>query len=110
MVIIKEERCVVCGEIIPEGTMVCVNCRDIEPSFDTAKTTIRLNNSVEVIRFSNLVSKCKDDVVVKSGHFAVNAKSMSALYSIDLTKTLDVEFYGYIPAEVQEGMKQFIII
>ena len=32
-----EDRCVVCGELIPEGRMVCPICENIEPSFDTIK-------------------------------------------------------------------------
>lgn len=88
--------------------LICPNCSDVEPSFNTEKITICLNGALEVGQFSELASKCKDDVVVKSGHFAVSAKSIPALYSIDLTKTLDVEFYGLIPYEVKKGIKKFI--
>lgn len=57
----------------------------------------------------NMIQGFEDDVVVKSGHFAVNAKSLMGLYSLDLTKPLKVEFYGNIPYEVRDDLKKFII-
>ena len=109
MIKISEERCVMCGEPIPEGRMICYRCDNVEPSFDTMQITISLNKITDISNFVALVSKCRDDVVVKSGHFAVNAKSLMGLYSLDLTKLLKVEFYGNIPYEVKEGMKKFIV-
>lgn len=104
-----EERCVVCGEIIPEGRLVCHKCEEVEPSFDTVKIDVLLDKITDIKDFVNLVSKCRDEVVVKSGYYSVNAKSIMGLFSLDLTKPLKVEFYGSIPYEVREGMKKFII-
>lgn len=104
-----EERCVVCGEIIPEGRLVCHKCEEVEPSFDTVKINVLLDKITDIKDFVNLVSKCRDEVVVKSGYYSVNAKSIMGLFSLDLTKPLKVEFYGSIPYEVREGMKKFII-
>ena len=98
-----------CGEPIPEGRMICHRCEDVEPSFDTTQIIVSLNKITDISKFVTLVSKCKDDVVVKSGHFAVNAKSLMALFSLDLTKPLKVEIYGNIPYKVREGMKKFIV-
>ena len=109
MIKISEERCVMCGEPIPEGRMICPVCENMEPSFDTTQIIISLNKITDISNFVALVSKCRDDVAVKSGHFAVNAKSLMALFSLDLTKPLKVEFYGNIPYEVREGMKKFIV-
>lgn len=105
----NEERCVMCGEPIPEGRMVCQKCEGIEPSFDTVKATVLLNKISDIKDFVNLALKCRDDVVVKSGNFAVSAKSILGLFSLDLTKPLRVEFYGMVPYEVREEMKKFII-
>lgn len=104
-----EERCVMCGKSIPEGRMVCHKCEGIEPSFDKIRITVDLNKFVDIAKFVNLASKCKDDVIVKSGRFAIDAKSLIGLYSLDLSKPLEVEFYGDIPYEVKEGMKKFIV-
>lgn len=104
-----EDRCVICGGYVPEGSMVCINCENTEPSFDTIKIMVSLDKIADIKNFVNLASKCRDDVVVKSGHYAVSAKSIMALFSLDLTKPLKVEFYGNIPYEVKEGMKKFIV-
>lgn len=105
----SEDKCVVCGGYVSEGRMVCHKCEYVEPSLDTTKITILLDKIVDIKDFVNLVSKCQDDVVVKSGHYIVSAKSIMALFSLDLTKPLKVEFYGSIPYEVREGINKFII-
>lgn len=106
----REDRCVICGDIIPEGMMVCPNCKkNSEPNFSTEKIWIKLKQIPDITEFVNLASKCEDDVVVKSGNYAVNAKSLLGLVSLDLTKTLEVEFHGNIPCDVREDMKKFII-
>ena len=105
----NEDRCVMCGEYVPEGRMICHRCEDVEPSFNTVQITVLLNKITDISKFVTLASKCQDDVVVKSGKFAINAKSIMGLYSLDLTKPLIVEFYGRVPFEVREGMKKFII-
>lgn len=106
---ISEERCVMCGESIPEGRMLCHKCEDVEPSFETTKVMVLLDKITDIKDFVNLVSKCTGDVTIGSGRFRVNAKSIMALFSLDLTKPLKVEFYGDIPYEVREGMKNFIV-
>ena len=88
--------------------MICHKCEHEEPSFNTAKATVHFNKMSDVYEFAELVSKCRCDVVVKSGHFSVNGKLVLALISIDLTEPLSVEFYGSVPYDVKEGMKKFI--
>ena len=105
----NEDRCVMCGGFVPEGRMVCVNCECAEPSFDTAKITVLLDKIADIREFVGLASMCKDDVVVKSGNFAVNAKSILGLFSLELSKPVKVEFYGSVPYKVKEGMKKFIV-
>lgn len=107
----NDEICVSCGAPIgtESGSMICRSCMDVEPSFDTTKIMISLSKITDVSKFVKLATKCKDDVVVKSGRFVVNAKSMIGLFSLDLTKPLKVEFYGCVPYEVREGMKKFIV-
>lgn len=102
--------CVACGAPIAteSGTMLCSTCMDIEPSFDTVEVSVLLDKITDIKDFVNLASKCPDDVVVKSGHYAVSAKSIMALFSLDLTNPLRVEFYGIVPYDVKEGMKKFI--
>ena len=105
----ETNTCVVCGVTIPEGRMVCPNCENMEPNFDTVKITVLLDKFTDIKDFVNLVSKCADDVTIGSGRFIVNAKSIMGLFSLDLSTPLNVEFYGDIPYEVKEGMKKFIV-
>lgn len=105
----KENRCIVCGIVIPEGTMVCPNCKVDDSNFNTEKFWIELKQISDITKFVNLALKCEDDVVAKSGNFAVNAKSLLSLVSLDLTKPLKVEFHGNIPYDVKEDIKNFII-
>ena len=111
MVKINEERCISCGAPLAteSGSMLCRRCMDIEPSFDTTKVMVLLDKITDIKEFVNLVSKCNDDVTIGSGRFAVDAKSIMGLFSLDLSKPLKVEFYGDIPYEVKEGMKKFIV-
>ena len=106
---ISEERCVMCGEPIPEGRMICHRCEDVEPSFDITQIIVSLNKITDIKDFVNLVSKCTDDVTIGSGRFKVNAKSIMVLFSLDLTKTLKVDFYGRIPYDIRDDLKKFII-
>jgi hypothetical protein len=89
--------------------MICPRCENIEPNFDTVNVNVLLDKITDIKDFVNLVSKCSDDVTIGSGRFKVNAKSIMALFSLDLSKPLKVEFYGDIPYEVKEGMKKFIV-
>lgn len=89
--------------------MICYNCETAEPSFGTTKIWVSLNQIAGISKFADLASKCKDDVVVRSGNFAVNAKSLMGLYSLDLSSPVMVEFYGHVPHEVVEEMKKFIV-
>ena len=89
--------------------MICYRCENTEINFNTTKITVYLNKITDISKFVNLTSKCQEDVVAKTGNFAVNAKSIMGLLSLDLSKPLKVEFYGDIPYEVKESMKKFIV-
>lgn len=93
--------------MISEVTLTNYECNT--QSFSTVKIWVCLNKIIDIRKFVELTSKCKDDVVIKSGNFAVNAKSLIGLYSIDLTKPVEVEFFGSIPYEVEQGVKEFIV-
>ena len=108
VIIINANKCVMCNTTIPEGKMICYNCETAEPSFGTTKIWVSLNQITDISKFVDLASRCKDDVVVKSGNFAVNAKSFMGLYSLDLSKPVMAEFFGYITNDVAEELKNFI--
>lgn len=106
----NDKICVACGSpVTTESEMICRDCMELEPCFDTIKITVLLDKIIDIREFVDLVSKCNDDVTIGSGRFAVDAKSIMGLFSLDLSKPLKVEFYGNIPYEVEEGMKKFIV-
>lgn len=103
------ERCVICNAIIPEDRQVCPKCENAEPTFSITKINISLNNLKDISAFIRLASKCSGDVVIISGHYAVNAKSILGVFSLDLSHPVVVEFYGAVPIEVQKRIKKYMI-
>ena len=107
-----ENRCVVCGNIIPEGIIVCVQCENKmlnRKDFYMVEFIVNIDTIDKVKEFCNLCSKCADNVLVYSGRYIVSGKSIMGLFSLDLTKPLKVELYGDIPCEVRAGMQKFIV-
>ena len=70
---------------------------------------VSLNKIIDIYKFVRLVSKCSNDVIVKTERYSVNAKSIMGLFSLDLSRALEVEFYGKIPIEVKAGIRKFIV-
>lgn len=115
-----EDRCVVCDEIVPEGTLVCPMCAERGRSFMNDDKFCRENPVIKKINiiidtidkvkdFCNLCSKCTGDVLVYSGRYTVSGKSIMGLFSLNLGKPVKVEIYGNISSEVEEGIKKFIV-
>lgn len=107
-----ENRCISCGQVIPEGSMSCLPCEDGRTNLrnlNVVETVVGINTVDKVKEFCSLCSKCPEDVLVYSGRYIISAKSLMGLFSLNLTKPLKVEFYGSIPDEVKEGMKKFIV-
>ena len=56
--------------------------------------TIQLNTINDVKNFVAIVSKYPFDVVLHSGRFAIDAKSIMGLFSLDLSHPVKVEVHG----------------
>lgn len=56
--------------------------------------TISLTQVDQVKRFVNLVAQAPYDVDMVSGRYTVNAKSMLGIYSLDLSKPIQVLMYS----------------
>lgn len=65
---------------------------------------IFLKKITDVSDFVNLASKCKGDVLVKSGKYTVSGKSIMGVFSLDLSKPLMVEIHDEIPADVRKAL------
>lgn len=107
-------KCLYCTNDTPEGMMICPNCEFEYKNYkkgedNMVETIIKLETLNDVKCFCNLCSMCSGEVDVFSDRYVVSGKSIMGLFSLDLTKALKVEFHGYIPHEVRERMKNFIV-
>ena len=51
-----------------------------------------LNSIDKVKQFVNVISKVDGDVFLQSGRYIIDAKSIMGIFSIDLTKPLEMSF------------------
>ena len=52
---------------------------------------IKLNTINEVNEFVNIVLQCPYDVDLVSGRYIIDAKSLMGIFSLDLTRPIDLE-------------------
>ena len=52
---------------------------------------IKLNTINEVKEFGNIVLQCPYDVDLVSGRYIIDAKSLMGIFSLDLTRPIDLE-------------------
>ena len=69
--------------------------------------TISLTQVTEVQDFVNLVSRFPFEVDIVSGRYTVNAKSLLGIYSLDLSRPLQVLIYSDDCAELMDALKAF---
>ena len=69
--------------------------------------TISLTQVSQVQDFVNLVKQFPFDVDMVSGRYTVNAKSMLGIYSLDLSKPLQVLIYSDDCGELKSALKAF---
>ena len=53
---------------------------------------VMLNSIEKVKQFVNVTSKVDGDVFLQSGRYIIDAKSIMGIFSIDLTKPLEMSF------------------
>lgn len=70
--------------------------------------TISLTQVNQVKQFVNLVERAPYDVDVVSGRYTVNAKSMLGIYSLDLSKPIQVLIYSDDCEELKKDLAEFI--
>lgn len=70
--------------------------------------TISLTQVDQVKRFVNLVAQAPYDVDMVSGRYTVNAKSMLGIYSLDLSKPIQVLMYSDDCEELKKELAEFI--
>ena len=70
--------------------------------------TISLTQVNQVKQFVNLVERAPYDVDVVSGRYTVNAKSMLGIYSLDLSKQIQVLIYSDDCEELKRDLAEFM--
>ncbi len=70
---------------------------------------IMLNTINDVKVFVNTVSKYDFDVDLISGRYAVDAKSIMGIFSLDLSKPIRMEVHSEDCAKFLEEIKPFIV-
>lgn len=70
--------------------------------------TISLTQVDQVRRFVNLVAQAPYDVDMVSGRYTVNAKSMLGIYSLDLSKPIQVLMYSDDCEELKKELTEFM--
>ena len=72
----------------------------------TVQSKIMLPTVADVKVFISVMNDCpSDEVVLKSGRYVVNAKSLMGIFSLDLDQPVDIEF----PVEVHKFVKENVL-
>lgn len=70
--------------------------------------SIMLSSIDDVKNFVNLVSKCDFDVDLVSGRYVVDAKSIMGIFSLDLSKSIEMQIHSDDCAAFMEELKPFL--
>ena len=73
------------------------------------KTTVMLGTINDVKSFVTVVSQCDYDVDLISGRYAVDAKSIMGIFSLDLSKPIKLEAHTDDASAFFAQIKEFIV-
>ncbi len=68
---------------------------------------ISLEVAQRVKEFVNITQACDYEILLKSGKYVVDAKSILGIFSLDLSQPLTVEIYSDDCAPLLEQLKKF---
>ena len=71
--------------------------------------TICINTINDVKNFVNIVTKCDYDVDIVSGRYAIDAKSIMGIFSLDLSKELTLNIHSDNCADFLDEIKSYIV-
>ncbi|MBQ8781017.1 MAG: HPr family phosphocarrier protein [Oscillospiraceae bacterium] len=74
-----------------------------------SKATIMLSTINDVKNFVTLVSKCDYDVDLISGRYAIDAKSIMGIFSLDLSKPIALEAHTDDASKFFGEIKSYIV-
>lgn len=73
----------------------------------TAK--IRINTIEDVKKFVSVVTGVDFDVDIVSGRYAIDAKSIMGIFSLDLSKDLELRIHSENCGEFLDDIKDYVI-
>ena len=71
--------------------------------------TISLQMAQRVKDFVAITQNCEYEILLKSGKYVVDAKSILGIFSLDLSKPLTVEIFSDDCAELLKELKKFAV-
>ena len=71
--------------------------------------SIRIDSINDVKKFVNIVSRYEYDVDIVSGRYAIDAKSIMGLFSIDLSKSVTMKIHSNDCDDLLAEVKQFAV-
>ena len=71
--------------------------------------TISLQMAASVKEFVNITQSYDYEIVIKSGHYVVDAKSILGLFSLDTSKPVTVEIYSDDCADLLAKLQKFAV-
>ncbi|MDY4588040.1 MAG: HPr family phosphocarrier protein [Oscillospiraceae bacterium] len=69
---------------------------------------ININTINDVKNFVSIVSRCDYDVDIVSGRYAIDAKSIMGIFSLDLSKELTLNIHSDDCADFLDEIKDYI--
>lgn len=70
---------------------------------------IRINTIEDVKNFVTTVTKCNYDVDIVSGRYAIDAKSIMGIFSLDLSKHLELRVHSDDCDELMAELDKYIV-
>lgn len=72
-------------------------------------TTVRLSQIDDVKNFVNIIMRFDYDIDLKSGRYAVDAKSIMGIFSLDLSKPIELQAHTEDAEALFEAIDSFIV-
>ena len=70
---------------------------------------IRINTIEDVKNFVTTVTKCNYEVDIVSGRYAIDAKSIMGIFSLDLSKPIKLQAHTDDPEKLVESIGKYIV-
>lgn len=70
---------------------------------------ININTINDVKDFVTIVSRCDYDVDIVSGRYAIDAKSIMGIFSLDLSKELTLNIHSDSCEDFIDSIKKYIV-